>query len=173
MDGNCNDYDGIIRTSGAFDDCQSWIIGAWAVGARDLDFPLDAGFPIGPSETFDTILIEVHYDNPQLKAGIVDDSGLKWYYTDSLRTHDTGIMIIGHLVNSAMRIPPQTESFVINGYCPGSCTRSKFTEPINVIASLPHSHTAGASMWTQIIRDNKEIGYLDLNLNYDFNFQVR
>ena len=159
MDANCNDYDGILRTSGAF-------------GARDFEFPLETGFPFGPPETFDTLLLEMDYNNPQLKAGIVDDSGLKWHYTDSLRTHDAALMFIGSVVNTAMRLPPQTESFLIHGYCSGSCTRSKFTEPINVIASFPHSHTAGASMWTQIIRDNKEIGYLDLNLNYDFNFQA-
>ena len=172
MSGNCYDYNGAIRTSGAYDNCQSWVVNGWAVGTKDLEFPLDVGLPIGPAETFDTLLLEVHYNNPQMKSGIVDDSGLLWYYTDSLRTHDADVMFIGHLINTAMRIPPQTESFVIHGYCSGSCTESKFTEPINILTSFPHSHTAGASMWTQIIRDNKEIGYLDMNLNYDFDFQV-
>ena len=173
MSGDCHDQNSIIQSSGAFADCgNSVIVSEWAVGLRDLEYPLDAGFPIGPSETFDTLMLEVHYDNPQLKAGIVDDSGLKWYYTDSLRTHDVGVFYIGQTFNTYLRIPPQTESFLISGYCPSSCLRSKFSEPIRVIASFLHSHTAGASMWTQIIRDNKEIGYLDLNLNYDFDFQV-
>ena len=173
MSGDCHDENSIIQSSGAFADCgNSVIVSEWAVGLRDLEYPLDAGFPIGPSETFDTLMLEVHYDNPQLKAGIVDDSGLKWYYTDSLRTHDVGVFYIGQTFNTYLRIPPQTESFLISGYCPSSCLRSKFSEPIRVIASFLHSHTAGASMWTQIIRDNKEIGYLDLNLNYDFDFQV-
>ena len=173
MDGDCYDENSLIQSSGAFADCStSMLVSAWAVGVKDFEYPLDTGLPIGPSESYDTIMLQVHYDNPQLKAGIVDDSGLKWYYTDLVRAHDIGVFYIGHVFNKNLRIPPQTDSFLVSGYCSSNCIRSKFTEPLNVIASFPHSHTAGVSMWTQIIRDNKEIGYLDINLNYDFDFQV-
>ena len=173
MSGDCYDENSIMQTSGAFEDCAyTTIVSLWAVGSREFEYPLDTGFPIGPDEQYDTVMLEVHYDNPQLISGIVDDSGLTWYYTDVVRTHDIGIFYIGHVFNSNLRIPPQTESFLVSGYCSSSCLQSRFTEPLHVIASFPHSHTAGKSMWTQIIRDKKEIGYLDMNLNYDFDFQV-
>ena len=133
---------------------------------------MNAGVPLGPGETYDTLMIEVHYNNPNLDAGIVDDSGISWYITDDLRTYDVGVLEIGHVVSDGILVPPQTESYLVAGLCPGECTELLFQEPINVIATFPHSHTAGASIWTQIIRNNTEIEYLDLNLNYDFDFQV-
>ena len=172
LNGDCDSTDNLISQSGALDYCRSSILSGWAVGTSDLDLPLDVGIPLGPDETFDTILIELHYNNPNLDAGIIDDSGLIWYITDNLRTYDAGVFTLGHQIGDGIMVPPQTESYLIPAYCPGECTELLFHEPINVFATLPHSHTAGASIWTQIIRDRKEIGYLDLNLNYDFNFQV-
>ena len=152
--------------------CQSSVISAWAVGGTDIYFPLDAGVPIGPGEQFDTVLLEIHYNNPNLDAGHVDNSGVVWYYTNELRTHDIGILTMGYfLFGNPLIIPPRSEKFIVQGYCPHQCT-SSWPHDINVIATFLHTHTAGTAMWTQIIRDNKEIGYLDMNLNYDFKYQV-
>ena len=169
---DCDSTDNLISQSGALDNCRSSILSGWAVGTSDFDFPLDVGIPLGPDETFDTVLIEVHYNNPNLDSGIIDDSGLHLYITDNVRMHDAGVFTLGHKVGDSIMVPPQTESYLVSGLCPGECTELLFKEPINVIATFPHSHTAGASIWTQIIRNKKEIGYLDKNLNYDFNFQV-
>ena len=169
--GDCDSASSPIQQSGASSSCSGTLISGWAVGAGDFNLPLEAGIPLGPEEAFDTLLIEIHYNNPNLDAGIVDDSGVSWYITDNLRNHDVGILHLGQRVNDAMSIPPRAELFLVPAYCPGECTKH-LNEPINVIATFPHSHTSGVSMWTQLIRDNKEIGYLDLNLNYDFNFQV-
>ena len=164
LDGECQ--------SGAFYYCRQSVVSGWAVGGSDFDLPLSAGIPLGPGETFDTLMVEVHYNNPNLDSGIIDDSGISWYITNNLRTHDVGIFEIGHAVSDGIMVPPRTESYLVAGLCPGECTELLFQEPINVIGTFPHSHTAGASIWTQIIRNKTEIGYLDLNLNYDFDFQV-
>ena len=171
VNGSCFDQSSIIATSGLTRNCLDIVINGWAVGGSDLEFPLDTGIPLGPDEQFDTVLMEIHYNNPNLDAGQVDDSGFIWHYTDMLRTHDVGTITIGHVVNRALRIPPKSEKFIAQGYCPNQCT-SLWPYDINVIASLLHSHTAGSAIWTQIIRDNEEIGYLDMNMNYDFNFQA-
>ena len=171
VNGDCYDPNSLIITSGISNNCFISIINGWAVGGSDLDFPLNAGVPLGPGEQFDTVLLEIHYNNPNLEAGRIDDSGFLWYYTDTLRTHDIGIMTLGHPVNTAHRVPPNSDNFLVQGYCPNQCT-SLWSHDINVVASFLHSHTAGTAIWTQIIRENKEIGYLDMNLNYDFNFQV-
>ena len=34
-------------------------IPAWAIGGNDFELPLNAGIPLGPDETYDTIMIEV------------------------------------------------------------------------------------------------------------------
>ena len=171
VNGDCDDANSLIQTSGIASSCFTSIISGWAVGGSDLYFPLDAGIPIGPGEQFDTVLLEIHYNNPNLDAGHVDNSGVVWYYTNELRTHDLGLLTMGHRVNTAHRVPPKSEKFIVQGYCPLQCT-SLWPHDINVIATFLHTHTAGTAMWTQIIRDKKEIGYLDMNLNYDFNYQV-
>ncbi|WP_411023013.1 hypothetical protein, partial [Salmonella sp. s51228] len=76
----------------------------------------------------------------------------------------------GNVVTSTMMIPPQASHFTLQVYCPKECT-NKMPHQITVFASLLHSHLTGVSIWTQIIRDGKEIGYLDSNFNYDFDFQ--
>ena len=170
LQGDCNNLTDPIRTSGAYGYCVIAFSG-WALGASDIEFPLDVGMPIGGSETFDTLILEVHYNNPSLVSGIVDDSGVRWYYTDQVRMHDLAILNIGHLVNNQILIPPKTKSFLVPAICPSECT-SLFPHDIHVIGSFLHSRTSGVALWTQLIREGKEIELLDVNLNYDSNFQV-
>jgi hypothetical protein len=36
---------------------------------------------------------------------------------------------------------------------------------------MPHTHLAGFEIWTKIVRDGFDIGYLFNNKYYDFNYQ--
>jgi hypothetical protein len=40
-----------------------------------------------------------------------------------------------------------------------------------VFASNPHTHLIGKRVYTKIIRNGKEIGYLQKTMNYDFDYQ--
>ena len=42
---------------------------------------------------------------------------------------------------------------------------------ITVVAVLPHTHLQGKEIWTKIIRNGKDMGYLFHNKHYDFNYQ--
>ena len=171
VNGSCDDPTSILKTQGIYSKCQTYLISAWAIGGEDVYFSVDAGLPIGPDENFDTVMLEVHYNNPNLVEGAIDDSGFVWSYTKELRTHDLGLYVIGHLFTPQLSIPPKADNFLAQIYCPNQCT-SLWPHDINVIGSLLHTHYAGKSLWTQHLRDKKEIGYVDMNLNYDFDFQV-
>lgn len=55
--------------------------------------PTNVGFRVGPgSDSFKYFLVETHLDNPQLHSGLVDNSGVRVYYTDVLREHDAGVV---------------------------------------------------------------------------------
>ena len=41
------------------------------------------------------ILIEIHYNNPDLIEGLKDSSGLKFYYTNQDKKHEAGILSVG------------------------------------------------------------------------------
>lgn len=66
----------------------------------------------------------MHYDNPELKTGIIDDSGVKLYLTEQLREHDLGLMLLGNDGNSmTLQIPPQSNEFTFTSICYPQCTQ--------------------------------------------------
>lgn len=52
-----------------------------------------------------------------------DSSGIRLYYTATLRRFDAGIMELGLVYTPVMAIPPQEEAFVLTGYCTDKCTQ--------------------------------------------------
>lgn len=44
---------------------------------------------------------------------------------------------------------------------------------IKFFASFPHSHVVGTGIWTNVVRNGKEIKELIRDENYDFDYQVR
>lgn len=97
-------------------------------------------------------MLETHYDNPSKDKDLVDTSGMllksliimvkaisigpntnascykinfsgiRIFYTDILRQHDTGMILIGTEVNFLHMIPPQQKSFLSLGRCTSECT---------------------------------------------------
>ena len=59
-----------------------------------------------------------------LWSGIVDSSGMEFFYTTTPPQQRAGILAVGHLVSNIMIIPPNAENFTVTSLCPGSCTRS-------------------------------------------------
>lgn len=52
-----------------------------------------------------------------------DSSGIRLYYTATLRRFDAGIMELGLVYTPVMAIPPQEVAFVLTGYCTDKCTQ--------------------------------------------------
>jgi Copper type II ascorbate-dependent monooxygenase, N-terminal domain len=61
----------------------------WAKGATPLILPDVAGFPVSDEERY--FILQVHYDNPKRKEGVVDStSGVLLHTTDTPRKLDAG-----------------------------------------------------------------------------------
>lgn len=58
-----------------------------------------------------------------LLPGRRDSSGIRLYYTATLRRFDAGIMELGLVYTPVMAIPPQEPAFVLTGYCTDKCTQ--------------------------------------------------
>ena len=56
-------------------------------------------------------------------AGVIDNSGIEFFYTSTPRQHDAGILTVGHAVDREMIIPPNTASYYIVGECSADCTK--------------------------------------------------
>ena len=85
--------------------------------------PEHVGIPIGEENGGSKyFMLEIHYDNPELKSGIIDDSGFRLFLTNKLRKYDAGTLLIGHKVEATMIIPPKT-NWKITGHCMPDCTQ--------------------------------------------------
>lgn len=60
---------------------------------------------------------------PRPLPGRRDSSGIRLYYTATLRRFDAGIMELGLVYTPVMAIPPQEAAFVLTGYCTDKCTQ--------------------------------------------------
>ncbi|KAL2101939.1 hypothetical protein ACEWY4_003700 [Coilia grayii] len=146
------------------------IIAAWGVGAGDFEVPELVGFPIGGDEGDYLYRLEMHYNNPTLLAGRVDNSGLRLHYTSQLRTHDAGVIMAGLAVTGGYGIPPNASSF----HTYGMCDTSKLFETgadLQVFAAALHTHLAGRKVRVGHYRDGKQLGFMALEEHYNFEFQ--
>ena len=96
-----------------------------------------------------------------MTTGVEDSSGFEFYYTTTKPMHEAGVLPVGHRVTPGMIIPPNTDSYVIEGLCPGRCTeevselvlyidmrlyifvQSFPPDGITVFANILHTHIYG------------------------------
>ena len=57
-------------------------------------------------------------------AGLVDNSGIRIYYTEKLRQYDAGVMNLGHKVEPTQIIPPREPKWDSIGHCIADCTKA-------------------------------------------------
>ncbi|KAL9656632.1 hypothetical protein ABK040_002903 [Willaertia magna] len=143
----------------------------WAVGGQDFELPNEAGFPIGNYflQSTDYVVLEVHYNNPSGKEGLIDSSGFSLNFTSNLRPYNAAIMTLGSQLQT-MIIPPNTESTIVSNTCSSNCTK-EMKGNINVYASLLHMHLLGKEIYTTVTRVNESF-ILSENRHYDFNMQT-
>ena len=71
---------------------------------------------------FTFLVLEVHYDNPRKIAGMVDNSGMEFFYTNEAAENRTGLLMLGQWSLNTLIIPPRADNFVVNALTPQQCT---------------------------------------------------
>ena len=129
------------------------ILGAWAVGGQVRDcqtdpsinqiiivtfhtskqeflFPEDVAFPVyigpDPAKPY-KLLLEMHYDRTP-PGGIVDSSGMEFFYTKQKPKHLAGTLTVSIGVIPTLIIPPNADDFTVRTTCASSCTDQVYTE---------------------------------------------
>ncbi|XP_076359948.1 tyramine beta hydroxylase [Tachypleus tridentatus] len=148
------------------------VLAAWAMGAPPFYYPEEAGLPIGGNNFSHFLMLEVHYNNPELRDDWVDSSGMRLFYTNELRPHDAGILEVGLEYTDKMAIPPKQKVFELNGYCVAECTRTGLPpEGITIFASQLHTHLTGTRVFTKHSRGGVELPELNRDNHYSTHFQ--
>ena len=55
-------------------------------------------------------------------SDVVDSSGMRFFYVNTPREHDAGVLYVGHSVVPIMIIPPGADNYTISGICGAQCT---------------------------------------------------
>jgi len=147
----------------------------WAPGMSSLPLPANVGMRAGKtpegadSPSIRYVLLQVHYDNPSLDPDQYDSSGVRFYMTPKMVTHEAGILSTV-VIQTTISIPPRRNETQVWGYCPSNQT-SHFPHPLHVFASNPHAHKYARKVWTEHWRDGKRIDVINPHANFDFNDQ--
>ncbi|XP_078364957.1 DBH-like monooxygenase protein 1 [Oculina patagonica] len=150
---------------------------AWAIGGQSFYFPEHVGFSIGEHDSPKIAILEIHYDNYEQKAGIVDSSGFRFHYTSQLRKYQAAMLSAGWSVSTSLVIPPNQANWETEGYCVEECTAEGLkgsTLPgggIRIFAANLHTHLAGHAARTRHVRKGVELPEIIRDDHYDFNFQ--
>lgn len=147
---------------------------SWAVGGRPIFHPPHVGIPVG-SAVDEYYLLQIHFDNPNGLEGVLVNVSLDMFYTDTLRPHDGGLLMIRHEspgLTPSLHIPPSSIDHIIYGMCGAECTRNILPdEGISMYAMLLHSHNAGKQIRLQHFRGQTELPWVISDENYSFNYQ--
>lgn len=118
-------------------------VSRWAVGSKPLIMPAEAGFPITADERY--FLLQVHFDNPDGLAGLVDNTSVRLHTTTKPRRYDSGVIALGNV--GVLIGDERVESGVNYTYtCPSECT-GQMAEPVTVFYSVRWRQVAGR-MWS-------------------------
>uniref|UniRef100_A0A481B8H4 DBH-like monooxygenase protein 1 n=1 Tax=Sus scrofa TaxID=9823 RepID=A0A481B8H4_PIG len=176
----------------AFLTCET-VIFAWAIGGEGFSYPPHVGLSLGTPLDPHYVLLEVHYDNPTYKEGLIDNSGLRLFHTTDIRKYDAGVIearlfhttdirkydagVIeaGLWVSLFHTIPPGLPEFRSEGHCTLECLEEALEAEkpsgIHVFAVLLHAHLAGRGIRLRHFRKGEEMRLLAYDEDFDFNFQ--
>ncbi|KAK3088637.1 hypothetical protein FSP39_021673 [Pinctada imbricata] len=154
--------------------CRQVFLG-WEVGGGEFYFPENVGMPIGEEDDASMFIMETHYNNPQKRMDYVDNSGIRIWYTPTLRQHDSGLLMAGVSVSPNQIIPPHMDHFLSSGFCTEDCLKKGLNEfgekGVTVFAIWQHGHLLARRITTRLIRDGVEQPPLADDKNFDFNYQ--
>ncbi|GAB1294986.1 DBH-like monooxygenase protein 2 [Apodemus speciosus] len=158
----------------AFLTCET-VIFAWGIGGEGFTYPAHVGLSLGMPLDPRYVLLEVHYDNPARKKGLIDSSGLRFFHTTDIRRYDAGVIEAGLWVSLFHTIPPGMPEFRSEGHCTLECLEEALgaekPSGIHVFAVLLHAHLAGKGIRLRHFRKGDEMQLLAYDDDYDFNFQ--
>uniref|UniRef100_H9GQJ2 DOMON domain-containing protein n=1 Tax=Anolis carolinensis TaxID=28377 RepID=H9GQJ2_ANOCA len=153
--------------------CSQVVVG-WAVGGGSYMFPDETGISIGTPLDAQWVRLEIHYSNFNLIPDLIDNSGIRIYYTPELRPYDMGVLHTGLFTFPIHFIPPGVDSYMSYGICNTSQFEEMNGAPVpdmHMFGYLLHTHLAGKGVRGVLYRNGEQVTVLCEDNKYDFNLQ--
>jgi hypothetical protein len=136
----------------------------YAPGQEPFSPPANVGGPLAASPGgHQSFLIEVHFNNPALTEGMLDNSGVRFYWSRTPREHQLGTAVMGDPATNLAGTTTgnstgvQYHSFTCPGTCSGAALQSALTPTLTVIQQYLHMHATGARITHKQIRNGEVI----------------
>jgi len=144
----------------------------WAPGVEPMVLE-KCGFRASSTDetAFNMLTLNTHYDNPEFKEGMEDNSGVRVYYTRKSLV-DCGFMSVGQAdaVKEENNYLPLGKS--LYEYTGKSTSSIDWKVPeVTLLYSFLHMHLTGREMWTEHYRNGTSLGTISRIDFWDFNFQ--
>eukprot|EP00937_MAST-01D_sp_MAST-1D-sp2_P004218 g4218.t1 len=148
---------------------------AWAVGGKAFCTPGEhIGFPYTANSPWH--ILDLHYDNPQLHADVVDSSGVRLTVMRGAdgpngKITPAGMGWMGAV--NVVEVPPGKTNYHIEATCDGSNIQGAqyLTAPVNFFAFLPHGHTITRQIYMERYTNGQYVHDAGCDTQYDFDLQ--
>ncbi|OWF46513.1 Tyramine beta-hydroxylase [Mizuhopecten yessoensis] len=128
--------------------CKNLLAG-WGIGSSGTCYGKEAAVRIGQIGIRQVVL-QIHWNNPELRSDYTDSSGMTLYYTKNHRPNDLKMWEIGL---SHSDIPPGEAEFEVEAWCRSDCTSRYLSGPVYITKALNHMHYLGRKERIQQYRD--------------------
>jgi dopamine beta-monooxygenase len=141
----------------------------WAPGTYPFVMPDGVGFTLGmENDGLQGFRITMHYHNPQLVDGVVDNGGLRMYYSYTPVVHEMGIMYMGDSLQKLRGTPLGNGLSEFSFECSAQCSDAVLSDgPVTVFQEYFHMHAKGVAAVTKHYRNGQEIRAAKTNY-FDF-----
>ena len=151
------------------DNCKNDESIIWVGGVNFYEeLPANVGMSF---DRFKSFRIQVHYDNPKLETGLMDNSGIRIWLDATAREHEAGTIQLGdprvQLSASGKTIPPGKSMWEFA--CPSSVTSN--WHKITVFSQILHMHQTGDMMYLEVKDSNGVVKRPNAVEYFDFAWQ--
>ena len=147
----------------------------YAPGQGPYSPPFNVGGPLGISNFgHRSFLIEVHYNNPQLTEGVLDSSGVRFYWSRTIRDYQMGVTVMGDPSTNLVGIKLGEDAGIYSHSftCGSECSTLAISDgiPITIHQQYLHMHQDGIRIVHEHVRSGQVMTKSSIDF-WDFNQQ--
>jgi len=132
------------------------------------------GYPMGGPGQSRHFYLQWHFENTDGDKNVREDAGLRLHFTQVYRPIEFGTYGLGPpAIPAGLAVPPRSKRLSMQYLCRKDWINALIGQnsEITVFAYLPHTHNAGVSLFSTIVRNGAEVEYVANNQYYNNHFQ--
>merc|ERR1712032_621056 len=131
-------------------------------------YPSDVGMSLSRYKSY---RMEMHYDNPDFRTDLRDNSGVRIWTTNKKPQHEVGVMELADPRLDLLGIPIESGRTSWTFTCSGEQTKKLLSHKITVFSSILHMHAKGDMMYTEVTDSKGKTKRVNTVEYFDFDHQ--